>query len=494
MTIDLNGVHQANYIDGGLDEYRGNPLVEALPAIPSQDDWLAILARRPVFNVAERQLADHIRSHCLPRLLRFFIPLPHHRELAQLIDLMLRQGYVARNPMSKDRVATLLKAKKMADGKALQHASDPNDTSTVLCSSLCGISGAGKSTTTQLVLAHYPQVIAHPDHQFVQVVWIKVSCPSDGSLVALCKAIIKEFDRLLGTAFMRSCGARPSLDDLLAVVAMCSLNYNLGLLVIDEIQNLSVKKGGGRESMLNFFQNLANDFKLPVLLIGTMKALHLLEGSFRTARRATAVGSMQWSMMPLDATWNALVKIFWQFQWIRKPVPLTEELVSKLHSMTCGVVSLLVALLFAAQLNAIRNKSETVTLASLEKTLREDFKPLKPLLDALRSGDMRRIAQYDDMMSSGFWDRLKHEAMAPVPSVDVPRDSAAQTQDEWRKAVVALVTMGYPESDVEAALAGAKKAGASTAPKLVPLALKSLQGVDAEDERGDPNDLRLTKS
>ncbi|MCA9181951.1 MAG: ATP-binding protein, partial [Planctomycetales bacterium] len=321
-----------------------------------------------------------------------------------------------------------------------------------------------------------------------------VSCPSDGSLVALCKAIIKEFDRLLGTAFMRSCGARPSLDDLLAVVAMCSLNYNLGLLVIDEIQNLSVKKGGGRESMLNFFQNLANDFKLPVLLIGTMKALHLLEGSFRTARRATAVGSMQWSMMPLDATWNALVKIFWQFQWIRKPVPLTEELVSKLHSMTCGVVSLLVALLFAAQLNAIRNKSETVTLASLEKTLREDFKPLKPLLDALRSGDMRRIAQYDDMMSSGFWDRLKHEAMAPVPSVDVPRDSAAQTQDEWRKAVVALVTMGYPESDVEAALAGAKKAGASTAPKLVPLALKSLQGVDAEDERGDPNDLRLTKS
>lgn len=71
-----------------------------------------------------------------------------------------------------------------------------------------------------------------------------------------------------------------------------SNHHAIGLLVIDEIQHLSVNKSGGAEKMLNFFVTLVNTVGLPVVMVGTPKARFIFEGDLRSARRGAGFGSV----------------------------------------------------------------------------------------------------------------------------------------------------------------------------------------------------------
>ena len=69
---------------------------------------------------------------------------------------------------------------------------------------------------------------------------------------------------------------------------------NLGMLIIDEIQNLNAAASGGHESMLNFFVTLRNEIGIPVVLVGTMRAYPILQSEFSQARRGSGYGSILW--------------------------------------------------------------------------------------------------------------------------------------------------------------------------------------------------------
>jgi len=60
---------------------------------------------------------------------------------------------------------------------------------------------------------------------------------------------------------------------MLGDVARVSALHSVGVLVIDEIQHLEKSRSGGAAKMLNFFVTLTNVIKVPVLFIGTPKAL-----------------------------------------------------------------------------------------------------------------------------------------------------------------------------------------------------------------------------
>ncbi|MEK5749981.1 ATP-binding protein, partial [Acinetobacter nosocomialis] len=74
---------------------------------------------------------------------------------------------------------------------------------TALSYSLIGCSGSGKSTTLHRILNLYPQVIYHEKYNFMQLVYLKIDCPHDGSLKNLCLHFFKAIDVALGTDFER---------------------------------------------------------------------------------------------------------------------------------------------------------------------------------------------------------------------------------------------------------------------------------------------------
>lgn len=114
--------------------------------------------------------------------------------------------------------------------------------------------------------------------------------------------------------------ARNTIDTMLVVMAQIVSLHQIGALVIDEIQHLSQAKGGGSEKMLNFFVTLVNTIGIPVILIGTTKAMSVLQSEFRQARRGSGQGDLLWDRMKNDASWRVFLKSMRRFQWTQKQV------------------------------------------------------------------------------------------------------------------------------------------------------------------------------
>ena len=153
---------EADYQDPLLEDYRNNPLLEALPPIWDDKTVVNKLASKPIFNASERDLPVHLRMHCVQRISRdFFRPLSRHLELQQSISRLIRDGYVGRNPLTPNYA---FRARKDAYELIMQGNTSgyPVNTPTSAGFALVGISGIGKSSSLLRILQMYPQVTPAP--------------------------------------------------------------------------------------------------------------------------------------------------------------------------------------------------------------------------------------------------------------------------------------------------------------------------------------------
>lgn len=65
--------------------------------------------------------------------------------------------------------------------------------------------------------------------------------------------------------------------------------HHVGLLVLDEFQNLSLM-GVGAAKVIAFLVNLRDELGIPIVIAGTYKALRLLEGDLSISRRLVEGG------------------------------------------------------------------------------------------------------------------------------------------------------------------------------------------------------------
>lgn len=124
-------------------------------------------------------------------------------------------------------------------------------------------------------------------------------------------------DSLVGTKYYKK-NTTKTTDELLPIMAQAAAVHCLGVLVIDEIQNLQEAKDDRAAQMLNFFVQLVNTIGLPVILVGTYKALPALNGEFRNARRNSGQGDATWHHFQKDEEWEWLLQGLWKYQWTDK--------------------------------------------------------------------------------------------------------------------------------------------------------------------------------
>ncbi|WP_226833955.1 ATP-binding protein [Acidithiobacillus ferrooxidans] len=310
-----------------LPEFRDNPFINRLPPQLSQRKAWQFLSDPPEFSPAERSYPIHLRMNCLYRLRRFFEPLEHHLRLESAFSTLLRQGYVSRNPLQTDYI------RRLQDGHERILARDLTAGrhyvgGTAEGFALIGASGAGKSTAINRILSYYPQVITHDEpFSLQQVVWLKLDCPHQGSPKQLCMHFFQELDLALGTRTFAQFGkTRNPVDLMMAQMAQLANRHALGVLIIDEIQHLTLAKGVGRDALLNFLVTLINTIGIPVITIGTMGALSLFQDDFRQARRANGLGCAVWERLPPESAWDHFVNVLWKYQWTRQETPLTDEI------------------------------------------------------------------------------------------------------------------------------------------------------------------------
>ncbi|AJY75323.1 ATP-binding protein [Paenibacillus beijingensis] len=409
---------EADYQDPLLEDYRNNPLLEALPPIWDDKTVVNKLASKPIFNASERDLPVHLRLHCVQRISRdFFRPLSRHLELQQSISRLIRDGYVGRNPLTPNYA---LRARKDAYELIMQGNTSgyPVNTPTSAGFALVGISGIGKSSSLLRILQMYPQVILHRKYRGqdmpapFQIVWLKMDCPHDGSIRGLCLNFLLAVDSLVGTKYYKK-NVTKNPDELLPLMAQAAAVHCLGVLVIDEIQNLQEAKDDRAAQMLNFFVQLVNTIGLPVILVGTYKALPALNGEFRNARRNSGQGDATWHHFKKDEEWTWLLQGLWKYQWTDKKVELDQEFIDVMYEESQGISDIAIKLFMLTQWRALDKELESVTPGLIRSVAKDRLTLIRPALEALRSGKKAQIQKFADIYDSvsidDYLDRIEAE-------------------------------------------------------------------------------------
>jgi hypothetical protein len=411
----------ATYTDALIPRYLGNPLNQALPPIFSDDEISNQLAHYPSYEKAHRLLPAEQRIHIIHTIRDLFIPFPEHIDLAQRFSCLIREGYVARNPIAAQ---FWQKFRSRAEHQRDNGGARVRVRSHAPAMTIMGISGGGKTTATEAAIGLFPQLIQHSMFQgqpftWTQMVWLKLQCPFDGSTRGLCLNFFQAVDELLGTNHYRNYGeGRKSTDELMPAMRRVASLHSLGLLLIDELQHLAQSRSG-KETMLNFFTELVNEIGVPIVFIGTPKVKSVLAGEFRQSRRGTSEGDFVWNRMENDEKWTYFAESLWTYQYLQKPAAPSKELFDVLYDESQGIIDIAVKLFMLSQIRAVRKKLETLSVNIIRSVASDSLRTIQRALDALRRGDYEALATIPDIQPIDYdeavrkisnADRLKHLA------------------------------------------------------------------------------------
>jgi hypothetical protein len=400
----------ANYSTQRIPRYRNNPLIEALPPSLDDDELIGALQQYPDFDPEQRGWPTHERTQLILGLANFTVPLEDQVRLAYTMDSMVREGYVGRAPRTAEH--TRIFQQLYENQKANRAFSlDALRTSPQLSTALIGPPGNGKTSSVKRVMALKPPVIFHPDLALWQIPYLHVEAPHDGASVkGLAYSILRQIDCLIPDARYYetyALRAHPSDRTLMDRVARVLHMHAVGMLIIDEIQNLA-NAPRNKQTLMTLLVSASNELQVPILFVGTNKARRVLNLDVRQARRSVGYGVDYWDRLheahspDTPGQWEDFLTVLWHFQWTRNPVPLNPSFAKLMYRRSQGIIDIAIKLFAASQWRAMLDGSETLTLQLIEDVANKELAPVAPIIDALAAGNESEIDSLEDIAPIGL--------------------------------------------------------------------------------------------
>ena len=225
---------------------------------------------------------------------------------------------------------------------------------------IIGCSGIGKSTAISRSL----DLIS--DKTYIEVNGVKicpimiVQCPFDASVKGLALEILRKTDCVLGTKYYSNAiRAHATTDILIGIISQVSL-FHIGLLIIDEIQNVAITKNG--KSFIQAVTQLINNSGISICMVGTPECKPFFEQKLQLARRSLG---LYYKRLQYDVYYVKFCKTIYNYQYTQNKSEISEGIVEWLYEHSGGIVSLVVSLLHDAQEIAILSGYEKIDLNSL---------------------------------------------------------------------------------------------------------------------------------
>lgn len=251
------------------------------------------------------------------------------------------------------------------------------------------------------ILHQYPAALRHKGNDkmdaFDQVVYLKVECPSNGSVKTLCKDVIAKLDETLLLDYGRIYRVdRATEADLKKAVAHTLAMHRVGILVIDEIQNLTISHQS-HEILFNFIVSLANSLETPVLYVGTPRVKKFMQHDLRVARRFGTAGSYRWGPLKFkEPEWNSFFLKLKELYVLMEP--MDEKKVEKaLFYHSQGIPGILVNLFLLAQIRAMVENKEKLTDEIVNRANALYFGHVSKMVEALRNSDSDELSNFPDI-------------------------------------------------------------------------------------------------
>lgn len=387
---------QKDAIYSELDDpmYNYNPYIEALGEKDDDEVITRKLRKVPKYDDSLRYHAASKRVDYVNRLILFKEPTIEHLELASIIWKKLRQGYVKRNPIKAFYIKQMREIFEDADfhlrNGTLQSIPESADGLAVI-----GPSGVGKTLSMTSVLSLFPQVISHTkyrDNLFIkkQIVWLKINAPPGGTVKGICRRFYEAVDKAIGTNYAKKKDRVPK-DRALIEMALTAETLGLGVLVIDEIQRIRADKEG-EKTLIEFFTDMIDIMAIPIILVGTHKVGPILN-NLPNARRFKPY---YWEPLS-NEYWDAWIECVWKYQFTNVPKPLTPNLSKVMYEESQGIPDIAIKLYMFLQWELIGSGDEKITVKRIKDVANRHLQGIRPMMDALRTKDPTRLAQYPDL-------------------------------------------------------------------------------------------------
>lgn len=323
--------------------------------------------------------------------------------------MALTAGYKDKNPFNPENVRRKCNIRRKYFNRDVDISNfyvdeSLNDTIYTTSSGLCifGISGVGKTASINKILNLFPQLIKHTEYNnnFLienQMVYVKLECPTDGTIKSLCNAFFNKLDEIIDDSHYFKNWGGERRGTMVQHMPNAALNENIGLIVIDEIQHLARTQYKTKE-LLDFLVEIINTIQVPILVIGTNKAYQVLQDNIRGPRRIGGDGFMLWDRIIDKSEWKTFMTALWRYQWTKEVVPLSDKLVDLFYEHSQGIMDFAVKLFTFTQANAIYNGHEKIDEQTINETAKKDLALTKKMREAIKSGDIDLMAEYEDIL------------------------------------------------------------------------------------------------
>lgn len=435
-----------------LDENTDNPMILALPPFGPMKSIAEGMAT--AFNVPHapcyRMWPLERRLLGVSRVSRVLVLTTAHVELLGWLHVALRHRYHGLIPTRS--LKKIAQENYALAQKGAPKAIFPPGDSHAACKLIFGISGAGKTTLVKMVLSTFPMIIEHREYQgisarFVQVVWVLVSCPPNGSVLTLMKGILHWFDLHLGTHYVSEVKYRANTADYILKVDDILRRHFTGVLVIDEIQ--FALKSAEKTQLIDFLTNLLNSNHCTFILIGTPEARRYFVKSLRTARRVVSDGLIVLDPFPADEQWTRLAKAIINIDFLPLPPTDPDEIIRVLHEVSAGLPAFAKLALKLTQYMGLRAGEKRMTPALIRRAVKVGFGPVEGLLQALRMRDYATLEKCEDLATAdveAFRERVEREGRRRQLGMTPVSDGFLAT---YSVSVAMLIEMGRMEIEAE---------------------------------------------
>jgi len=402
-----------------VNAYADNVLIEACgPILRPQDVAKRLLHSPPPPSAESIELPLHVLEHQMAGLWRLHVPTEAGIALTHSIDVLIRQGYVHRNPARATTWRRIYTQDSADEHGPVQ-----------LAACVVGLSGAGKTSALERALSLKPQVVVHEQFPHLkgpvrQLLWLKVDVPGSGKIVDLVESLARASDAALGTNYtVKVLSGRSRRGAAMAHEWLAQMACHFpGLIVLDELQNLfkiatkaarqRAERSADRpllrivdDEALKFILTLTNTSKIPFVGCGTPDGIAAFGTRMSTAQRLLTGGYHRIDPEPSSTSGffrRRLLGCLSEYQWLPEKAQMTAELADQIYRLTAGVPRICVALWIFAQRRAIATKARCLSVEHLRHAAINDLGPLQPAVAALLSQEPDRLAQYEDLLPRGL--------------------------------------------------------------------------------------------
>lgn len=327
----------------------GNELISALSIIPEYDETIC-------------QQNQAVRLMALSDLYQIYIPSQMSLEIYSKLYLALFRS------MQKKGTQMAIK-QRYENYKAIQQQSysgilGGSDSFTII-----GTSGIGKSSAISRAISLITENrIIETEKLYTKIIpCLIVQCPFDSSVKGLLLEILRKVDEELGTDhYIHAVKSRASTTDMLiGAVSSIALN-NIGMLVVDEIQNVVNSKNG--KSLIGALTQLINNSGISICMVGTPESTVFFESAMQLARRSVG---LQYTTMNYDEYFQSFCKVIFKYQFLKNQTEITAAITEWLYEHSAGVVSVVISLIHDAQEIAILTGKEVLNLDTLNEAYQQ---------------------------------------------------------------------------------------------------------------------------